>query len=328
MYRTNMFFKFYLKDKNIIFGNLLYNFIIKNNSKIIELFIFLLEKKNFSYHDLQIFWVSEKFIELLMESKIIVNPSTNWWVESEIFEKMNYNPINSHISLSEENLEILYKKIEKWLKWKVNDDFKKISLYNNIEFTINQYQFSKVWSDRINKNNKSIWDIDKIIQIVHFIFHERAKKISFKKLKKFYKFWSWWWINSVFPVIISKDDHLIIYDKFSNTIYKKNIKWIHKDVANECFVDCSISFESYDCIIFLFSDYNNVSLKYWNRWYKLVLLETWQISYMFRLINWILDVSHVEIQWIYENKINNIIKKNDVFVDFSPMFIHCLVTKL
>ena len=61
---------------------------------------------------------------------------------------------------------------------------------------------------------------------------------------------------------------------------------------------------------------NNVTEKYWNKAYRLIFLEAWEISFLFRLLSSKFDKAQLEIQWFYDDLImkifmdENILNKN------------------
>lgn len=134
-------------------------------------------------------------------------------------------------------------------------------------------------------------------------------------------YWSWWWFYSVFQIIVTSDNLVIITDKYNNVMYQYNTPNIFELFKDSIIPMDWVNLDSYNAIIILISDTSLLFKKYWNKWYHFLLLESGAISLLFRLFfseRWYLEL------WGYNyNEILNKIKI--FFIDTETLMITHLI---
>lgn len=314
--RYNIFTRFYIEDDSIIVKVLWFDEFIKiwYNKNIYDFFVFLEKIIFISDTDIKKHQINQELIKLFIHYKILIEYTDNSWIESICFDKFIKNPNFLLKWLNKNELNNLYYDVEDWLSSLINkDNLLKYNLpLHEIKFSINEETFKDIWTKRLLEETDD-YDLDGMLNIVNYIFLPRYKKEIFGMNRTFYKFWSWGGINSIFPITITKYDDVFVYEKFSWEFFTKKIPWIYENLINDGLITSDTNFHAYNYFVILCSHSKNVFWKYWNKWYKLALLEVWQISFMFRLFCWYFKKPHVELQGFYDDKIYTLLKCNKLF---------------
>lgn len=277
----------------------------------------------FSQQEITKYEISENIIKLLIYYKIVDYYHSSSWIEAITFNQLTKNPNCCQEKPDFEYINFIYKNFDKGFSEFLWSNFEILNKkLVDLNFSIVAKTFNDIKSTRLKESYKSNSDIN-IIEITNFIFKKRASPFE----NRFY-FWSGGWLSSIFPIIISKNDEVFIYDKFSEKFYIKLVPDIRKLMENKWFVPCETNFGAYDYYVFLFSDTEKVFEKYWNKAYRLLFLEAWQISFLFRLFCSNFDKAQLEVQWFYDDIIMDILVQNDILNEKkikNLMVLHTLV---
>ena len=303
---------FYNNWEEIVFDILWNKFSILYDDKLFNLLKFLKEERIINIKNLQkdLISILKENLVFLLKNQVIDISDFNSWIESFCIE--NYLKNNDVSGICEDDIIKIYESLG---EFRLSDilnlnKFKKINFVDNYDFDINKKTFYNLFSDR----NPKIWvdNYSKILFSVKFIFEYKTRKVKnyYLKTVKKYKYWSGWAIYSVFPLLVF-EKWIIIFDNKTNDFYfyQTNIDKIK--FASKCFFQKELI--NYKYKLFLLSYPKFVFSKYSSFGYKLILIEIWQISFMFRLLSWVLWYSYLEVQWYNSYFIYNFLEKTKLF---------------
>lgn len=312
-YRYNVFSFVKIENEKIIITcqNGLKKINITNNSWLSKFLDYIWKHIFFWNNEIKKFWMSKEMIDLLLTLNVVDYYDNISCIESFSFNQLTKNPNFLREKSNQKYIDHIYQNLWHRIDVLLWSDFYAINKGpKKLLFSIKNAVFDNIKSTRLKRAYKSKSNIE-ILNIIRYIFSKRNNWNE----NNFY-FWSWWWLYSIFPLIISKNDEVFVYDKFYQQYYTKKIKNIRQKILKNWFIECNTKFWAYDYIVFLISDTKNIGEKYGNKSYKLILLEAWQISFLFRLFCSNFDKAQLEIQWFYDDKIlkilldENILNKN------------------
>jgi len=310
MIRYNLLTKFFIKDNLLIISNPTHTKKLKiwYEKRFYNFLVFCENKIFITYKDIQKYNIPQWFIKILLHFNFLTKEKNNWW-EAIFYNEIEENPSKTLNTLSKKEINILYKNIEIGIGEFIDNWYQKI--YQDIKelkIKIDETALSQLHSERLEED-KWIFKQEDMISMIKTIFWKRKKEKLFNIQRSFFKFWSGGGLYSIFPIIITKNNDVIIYDHFNENFFIKRKQGIYDDFIKNVLIPCSINFSAYNYFVILTSQYTNVYHKYGNRWYRLLLLESWEISFMVRLLCWAKNKSHVEIQWFFDQELQNILDK-------------------
>lgn len=311
MWKINRLLKFYIKDNSIIFKIVWSNKILKINfsSNLYEFLVYIEENVFFDLNIIESYSISSNLI-LLLEKENFISKIEQTWIETSFIHSFIKN--NNLNIINDKWLEKIYSSYFNTVKEILNID--KLFLFDwkieDLKFKLNEKDFIKPKSirlkddDLINYNN-----LKNILSVIKFIF----KKDFNNNFKSLYA--SWWGLYSIFPVYVSRNDKVFIYDGFNDKFYYFSQKWIFNNLSEKWFIKSSfwIDFSKYNWFVLLLGNSNYVRKKYDNLWYILQLIEVWEIAYLFRLLSVRFDLKYLEVQWFYHTQVVSILENMDIF---------------
>jgi len=323
------FIKIKLLNKEFLFSfseelYIFLHYMYKKNKISLKIFRTLKERLN----------IPDKIVEELSNNSLIDIQYVNSWLESKSF----------HDFLEEEKKEKAKYRTLKYLKyiyssWRtfrishiLRKDLKymKKVLKINWEMSMKKFSIEDLFFLRsirfLKENNEEFkWffdtDINKILQITLLIF-----KAFFKRSREYNRYWSWGHFYLIFPMIVCKE-WIYIYEKREDSFYFIFDRNIFKDLICKWILSKSIDLEKYNYIIYLIAYPKFYFWKYWNLGYKLLLLECWEISFLYRMFFNLFDIAHVEFQgydeeFLKENLIDFVFKRKEEVV-----LLHSILAK-
>lgn len=311
MYRYNFFIHFYKSEEYIVF---LYNtktISITYNEKLFQLLEKARSQREIKEKDIYNSWIWSKIIDFLLEYKIFLdNKETNTWWEALEFHKLSSNPNKVDKTLSNEQIEYIYKEHEKKYNNKGNI-IEKEEKDTSISSLTNNY----FWSLRCKHQQSNIMDIE-YLESTLFNISQR------KNNKKVY--WSWWWFYSIDQIVITRSDITYTVSWLTWTIRKEHKKWVFMDASAWILKDDEYSIDWYNAIVFLVAHTQHVFEKYWNRWYRFIMLESWALWFLYRTFyakRWYLEL------WWYEDELclNAITKSNLIKKSYYTIITHTIL---
>jgi hypothetical protein len=318
--RYNLSTKFYFKEDSLYIFSLGKKITLKFDRNMYDFFIFLEEHVviNDIYKVATQFWLHPKLLELFFFLEIIIPRSNHWGVEALWFDSLAKNPSVSAFSseLSQDELLALYKTIPSNFVNSFTDhlqSFKKYS-FNMLKC---EGSLQRHFSDRITKASLPWVSLERMLSIIYNIFSLHISPHNF--------YGSWWGFYSIFPVIFVNDDKLLVYNKYDDCFYFKQIDGIYNLYINNCLIaNTSIDFSSYTYHIVLVSSFVPILKKYWNRGYKYIQMETWSIWTLCRLFFASYNVSHVEIQGYFDDPVYSLLSHHANIIKDKILVCHTI----
>jgi len=312
--RYNTLTKFYKKDNQIVVTTISKRMCLPYSDTVYDMFVFFEEnifiKENFFVQ----YNISQKMVNLFLYLQILVNEKFNVWIESFSYDKVLQNPSILLKSINEKELNEIYSGVNGVFYWCIRGDWKlyEWNIYSAF-YSINGWLSISSTRKELNKNYAKIalWD---------FLFIN--KNIFSLQSDVWLMYWSWGWFYSVSNIIISKDDFIYFFDKYNNQYLFQIIPWIFQEYVSSCLIkfDNKTSFESYEYHVVLFSIFQSVFEKYWNRWYRYIQIESGAIWSLFRNYLWSNGLPYLELQWFIEWNIFDLLQKYDL-IDINKIIL-------
>ncbi len=289
---------------------------IEKNPQINDFLKNLEENIFFHSNTLESFSLDDNFLRLLIELRIVTESDFNSWIEALCFDRIMSNPSSILRSLDSIGLHQIKADATTALRRNIGTNFVHLKsteskFSSNPDITASV--FEKLGSTRLSNQNGEN-NQHELMGLIELIFKPIRDSEHFK-------FGSGWWLHSIFPLVICRTDDVIVYDKHHGSWYTLNISGVYEQYIQNCLVPCDTNFKAYNYFVLLCSDTEAVFKKYGNRWYRLIMLECWEISFLFRLYSASFSKPHLELQWFYENRIYGMIKDNCIMKKMENLLL-------
>ena len=312
--------RFYKKGENLVirlntlelqipFDQCLYDFLVEISEVITVSDVESLLKQ---------YSISPKIILLFLKIGILLSPETQLGREALIFHKWIANPsfLNFSEQVDPKNLDKIYAQIPYYF----------YDCFDQKGFSIIKYdqQWNKnYFIQRTKSTRKSSIDFSSRSYSLA-LFLKAIKNIFALSWESGLFFWSAWWFYSLFPVIVTNQNEIFIYDKYKNEFLIKRDSAVFED-----FLSCYLYAEGTDFSLFSFhivlvSSYVGCFNKYGNRGYRYIQMEAWAIWVLFRQICANIKIPQLEVQGYDDRKINQFLKKYINFNEDKGLVLHVI----
>ncbi|MFA5748144.1 MAG: hypothetical protein WC872_03475 [Candidatus Absconditabacterales bacterium] len=308
MLRYNILTKFFLKDNVLIITNPTQSKKIKigYSKPYYDFFVFCEKQIFIGKTDIKSFNIPKGLLTILTYYNFFTEEK-NTGSETLFFNEITYNPSKTLTSLSKKEMDTIYKKIEEGIPKNINKGYKvHKKTIEEPEIKIDNSTLNTLHSERLTKRKKT-YNKEEILGIIKTIFGKREEKKLFNIKRSFFKYGSGGGLYSIYPILITRYDEVIIYDHFRGKFFIKQKKGIYQNFIKKGLISSVMNYSSYNYFLILTSHYKEVFSKYGNKGYKLLFLECGEISFMFRLLCGEKKKPHVEIQGFYDKEIQDII---------------------
>lgn len=301
-YRINKLATYSELEDSFFIDTILYQVKIKKNKKTKEFFQKIFANPQVNLH-------RSKLWSLLEKVGFLTNCSVNSWIESLAYHQYTKNPSSEYQPLSVRDIKKVYRDIKQWL----HDIFATIVKPNkaymspNILFSFDEKShIDQVGSTRHTHsiaNNRTKYDTKFFKNIIQHIFSYKSK---------WFLYWSGWWMYSIFPVVITKNDTIELYDKSYDSRYQISQKWVFNSLTSSLVTTNDNNRDSYDSFVILTADTKHVFAKYGNRGYRHFFIEAGAIGQMIRLFSAQYNFWYLELQWFLDDKVLACIKQANI----------------
>jgi len=319
-YRYNFLSHFFIKDWDI--NILIWNQKIRiwGSDVLYDFLVYCVTHIHIFPEDIAKYGISASILELLIEYRVLVHVAVyQSWIESLSFHELSSIPGKLATPVLESDVEELYNHFKDRLHSLVNQEKFKESDYlsfdkidklptHNIDFINSCYHSTKTAEPQ-----------DKIVDHTYL----NSSLVSIHGIQdNHFVYWSGWWFYSIFSFIITRDDFIKIVDKYKQVIYQIHMRGIFEKFADTILLTKADP-KTYNAIVLLISDTEQVFWKYGNRWYRYIMMESWSIGLLYRMLyseRW-----YTELGWYRDKQISELIGSLDLFTSMEDLMLTHLI---
>lgn len=319
MYRFNLSVHFFTEDDKLTLLCWTNKLSISQSKLLYDFFVYCVKYIHVWLDDLDKYGISPALTELLMKYKVLLQTDKyQSWAEALYFHWTAGNPNKLSTYVQESDVAVIYSEFKVRLSKIVNIDSQRILSFNNIHDlqaeNINLLMNESKYSTRLLKKNNIPLDLDYLYSSVKYIHGNKDNH---------YVYGSWGWLYSVFSLIITSNDEVMIVDNHKQLIYQSEIIWIFSEVIKSVLVADHYDPKEYNIIVITLSDTLLTFQKYWNKWYRFMMMESGVIWFLWRILyskRW-----YLEIGWYKDKELFNVIKSFNIFKDMTNLIIAHLI---
>ena len=265
--------------------------------------------------DLKKYKVTPEILQLLLSYKVLVEVCTyKSWSEAWLFHQLAENPNKVDTDLDQNAINTLYKNASVWVEELIDRDVFTTAFWQPSSGLHSQNMSNIQGSAR--KNTKSLIFDDDFLK-TSFYTH------LFKNSNWHHRYGSGWWFYSVFPLSITENDTVYVFDPKTWVTYTAKMPGIYQACSNILLFDHEYRLTWYWAIVILLSNTQYVFQKYWNRWYRFVLIESGAIWCLLRQLY--SERGYLEMWWYYDTEVYNIIKKYNLLINLENILVTHLI---
>ncbi len=277
MYYYNLLTQFYKKQDTIILKALEQTITIEGNDSLYDFLVYALENPRITPEDIQRFNVNDTMIEFLVQYTYLIPVGHyNKGTEALMFHNYISNPNNHSILVNDNNLKDLYGHQSDRLLQLINR--KVFSISDDIVMnssTNNNLNISKRgYSSRFTGSPHSL-DAPYLLSSLSYLN---------MKMDSHYMYASGGGQYSVFQLIVTNQDEVLITNKEKLIIHKTTIQGLYRELSKSIIKLSEYDTSSYGAIVILLADTSLVFKKYSNRGYRYIMMESGSIGLLFRMM--------------------------------------------